>query len=64
MTDDRLREIEERSAWLEHRLAEAEEMLGAAFGRIELLEAEVKRIAERPSDDEAEETGWEVPPHY
>ena len=39
-------------------------MLGAAFGRIELLEAEVKRIAERPSDDEAEETGWEVPPHY
>jgi uncharacterized coiled-coil protein SlyX len=47
--EDRIREVEERSAWLEHRLAEAEEMLRTAFGRIEQLEAEVKRIAERPA---------------
>ena len=41
--EDRIREVEERSAWLEHRLAEAEEMLRTAFGRIEQLEAELKR---------------------
>ncbi len=62
--EDRIREVEERSAWLEHRLSEAEEMLRTAFGRIEQLEAEVKRIAERPAAEDAEEVGWEVPPHY
>ena len=63
--DDRLTPLEERSAWLEHRLTEVEEMLRGAFARVDALEAEVARLKEAQAQDPAEPgADWEVPPHY
>lgn len=62
--EDRTLALEERAAWLEHRLGEVEDMLRAAFTRIDQLEAELKQLAERPAPGEGEVIGWEPPPHY
>lgn len=64
MTDDVA--VQERLAWLEHRLAELEDTVNEAHARIGALEVELARVKEATearSDDAAGE-GWEPPPHY
>jgi len=63
MTDDV--PLQERLAWLEHRLAQLEDTVNEAHARIGALELElarVKEVAEREPD--AAGDGWEPPPHY